>query len=73
MANNEVVSDSTSDARGSADVQSTVSESLGDSQEAEEEGVKKDEVDSLMDKYDNEEKHKEFLKSPAYKAQQKAK
>ena len=26
-----------------------------------------------MDKYDNEEKHKEFLNSPEYKAQQKAK
>ena len=31
-------------------------------------GAKKmDEVDSLMQKYDNEEKHEAYLKSPEYK------
>ena len=31
---------------------------------------KLDEVDQLMNKYDDEEKHDEYLKSPEYKAEQ---
>ena len=38
-----------------------------------EEQPKKDEVEALMDKYDNEEKHEAYLKSDAYKKELKAK
>lgn len=38
-----------------------------------EEQPKKDEVEELMDKYDNDEKHAAYIKSDAYKAEIKAK
>ena len=43
------------------------------SSEEEGEGKKKDEVDDLMAKYDNEEKHQAYLKSDEYKNKIKAK
>ena len=40
---------------------------LHDEGDQDEEVKKVDEVDALMDKYDNEEKHEAYLKSPEYK------
>ena len=44
-----------------------------DDEESPEPAKKTDEVDQLMQKYDAEEKHEEYLKSPEYKAEQEKK
>ena len=59
------MSESTAGARGSADaaVEATSSATTEDG-----EAPKKDDLDNLMDKYDNEEKAKTFKDSPQFKA-----